>query len=155
MPLDRAWICSHIPHQGAMCLIDEVVDWSATDIHCRTASHRLKSNPLRTADLLRSECGIEYGAQAIAIHGALNVASPDAAPVAGMLASVRGVELYVDRLDDVEEALMVRARRTGGDATALLYEFSIAGRLQMLVAGRATIVLRPPTSTPAGVGSHA
>ena len=72
MHLDHAWIASHIPQQGAMCLIDQVLDWSATDIRCRTASHRLTSNPLRTADCLRSECGIEYAAQAIAIHGVLN-----------------------------------------------------------------------------------
>ena len=138
-----------------MCLIDEVLDWSATEIHCRTASHRLKSNPLRTADHLRSECGIEYGAQAIAIHGALNAASPGTAPVAGMLASVRGVALHVARLDDVEGALVVRAWRTGGDVTALLYEFSIAGNSKTLLAGRATIVLRPPASTPLDAGSHA
>jgi len=154
MPLDRAWICSHIPHQGAMCLIDEVLDWSATEIHCRTDSHRLHSNPLRTADYLRSECGIEYGAQAIAIHGALNVASPDAAPVAGMLASVRGVALHVARLDDVEGALTIRARRTGGDASALLYEFSIAGNARTLLEGRATIVLRPPAAMPVEARRH-
>jgi predicted hotdog family 3-hydroxylacyl-ACP dehydratase len=154
MQLDRAWICSHIPHQGAMCLIDEVLEWSATEISCRTDSHRLKSNPLRTADHLRSECGIEYGAQAIAIHGALSLASPDAAPVAGMLASARGVDLHVARLDDVEGALTVRARRTGGDASALLYEFSIAGNSKTLLAGRATIVLRPPVSPPAKARSH-
>ena len=137
-----------------MCLIDEVLEWSDTEIHCRTASHRLKSNPLRTADHLRSECGIEYAAQAIAIHGALNVASPGAAPVAGMLASVRGVELHVPRLDDIEGAMTVRAWRRGGDVTALLYEFSIAGGAKTLLAGRATIVLRPPASTPSGARSH-
>ena len=137
-----------------MCLIDEVLDWSESEIHCRTASHRLKSNPLRTADHLRSECGIEYAAQAIAIHGALNVTPAAPAPVAGMLASVRGVELHVPRLDDVEDALTVRAWRRGGDVTALLYEFSIAGGAKTLLAGRATIVLRPPASTPSGARSH-
>ena len=154
MSLDRAWICAHIPHQGAMCLIDEVVDWTDTDIHCRTASHRLKSNPLRTADRLRSECGIEYAAQAIAIHGALN-AAPAGTPVAGMLASVRDVSLHVARLDDLEEALVVRACRRGGDGTALLYDFSVAGGSRTLLAGRATIVLRPPAATSLGVGLRA
>ena len=74
MQLDRNWIASHIPHQEAMCLIDQVMEWTDKDILCRTASHRLKSNPLRTAGSLRSECGIEYGAQAIAIHRVLNAA---------------------------------------------------------------------------------
>ena len=152
MPLDRAWIGSHIPHQGAMCLIDEVVDWSDAEVHCRTASHRLKSNPLRTANCLRSECGIEYAAQAIAIHGALNVHPPGAAAVAGMLASVRDVAVRVARLDDLDEDLLVWARRRGGDLTALLYEFSIAAGARTLLAGRATIVLRPPAATSPVVG---
>ncbi len=137
-----------------MCLIDEVMDWSETEIRCRTASHRLKSNPLRTAGQLRSECGIEYAAQAMAIHGALNVAPAAQAPLAGMLASIRGVALHVPRLDDVEGAMTVRAWRRGGDATALLYEFSIDAGAKTLLAGRATIVLRPPASTPSGPRSQ-
>lgn len=154
MHLDHAWIASHIPHQGAMCLIDEVLDWSATEICCRTASHRQSSNPLRTVDRLRAECGIEYAAQAIAIHGVLNAASDGAAPVAGMLASVRGVRLHVSRLDDIDTDLVIRGARISGDATALLYDFSIARESKTLLAGRATIILRAPFLTPVSTGSH-
>ena len=137
-----------------MCLIDEVLDWNATDIRCRTASHRLSSNPLRTVDRLRSVCGIEYAAQAIAIHGALNALPHNASPLAGMLASVRGVTLDVNRLDDIDTDLAIRGARIGGDATALLYDFSIASESKMLLAGRATIVLRLPTVTHISAGSH-
>ena len=128
-----------------MCLIDEVMDWSATDILCRTASHRLASNPLRTADRLRAECGIEYAAQAIAIHGVLSAASHGASPGVGMLASVRGVILHVDRLDDIADDLEIRGTRISGDATALLYDFSIIRESTTLLSGRATILLRAPT----------
>jgi predicted hotdog family 3-hydroxylacyl-ACP dehydratase len=148
MHLDHTWIASHIPHQGAMCLIDEVLDWSATDIRCRTASHRLMSNPLRTGDRLRAECGIEYVAQAIAIHGVLNAAPHSASAVAGMLASVRGVTLHVNRLDDIDAGLVIRGTRIGGDATAQMYDFSVACELKALLSGRATIVLRGPAVTP-------
>ena len=154
MRLDHAWIASHIPHQGAMCLIDEVLDWSATDICCRTTSHRSSSNPLRTVDSLRSECGIEYAAQAIAIHGALSAAPHRAAPVAGMLASVRGVALHVSRLDDIDADLIIRGARVGGNANALMYDFLITATATPLLAGRVTIVLRNPSPEPAGVGSH-
>ena len=130
-----------------MCLIDEVLDWSATDIRCRTASHRLSSNPLRTGDRLRAECGIEYVAQAIAIHGVLNAAPHGASAVAGMLASVRGLTLHVNRLDDIDADLVIRGIRIGGDSTALLYDFSIACKLKTLLTGRATIVLRGPSVT--------
>lgn len=137
-----------------MCLIDEVLDWSATEIRCRTGSHRLSSNPLRTVDRLRAECGIEYAAQAIAIHGVLNAVPHGASPVAGMLASVRGVTLHVNRLDDIDADLVIQGARISGDATALLYDFSIAWESKTLLAGRATIVLRRPSITPTSAGSH-
>src|SRR5215470_11498861 len=110
MSLGRAWIAAHIPHQGAMCLIDEVTAWTDTEIDCRTDTHRLESNPLRTGDRLRSECGIEYAAQAIAIHGALSAPSARAG-AAGMLASAREVVSHVARLDDVDGHLRIQATR--------------------------------------------
>jgi predicted hotdog family 3-hydroxylacyl-ACP dehydratase len=128
-----------------MCLIDAVRAWSDTQIECTTATHRLKSNPLRTGDRLRSECGIEYAAQAIAIHGVLS-APPGRALAAGMLASARDVVSQVARLDDIDGDLLIQATRISGDATALLYAFSISGGLMTLQAGRATIVLRPPST---------
>jgi predicted hotdog family 3-hydroxylacyl-ACP dehydratase len=127
-------------------LLDEVLEWNVTEIMCRTGSHRLSSNPLRTAGHLKALCAIEYAAQAIAVHGAVNSSLHGARP--GMLASVRAVDLHVDRLDDVEGDLMVRALRIGGDETALLYEFGVSGRQRMLASGRGTIILRPSGSTP-------
>ena len=138
-----------------MCLIDEVLAWTEKDICCRTASHRLKSNPLRTAGRLRSECGIEYAAQAIAIHSVLSGAPLGASPVSGMLVSARGVKLHVDYLDDIEDDLVVRATRIAGDVTALLYDFSIDRTSGTLLAGRASIVLRGPTMASSSTGSHA
>lgn len=137
-----------------MCLIDEVLAWTETDIHCRTASHRLKSNPLRTAGRLRSECGIEYAAQAIAIHSVLSAAPLGTAAVAGMLVSARGVMLHVDHLDDIDDDLVVRACRVAGDATALMYDFSIDRIAKTLMSGRASIVLRGPAAASARAGSH-
>ncbi len=137
-----------------MCLIDEVLDWSATEIRCATGSHRLTSNPLRTEDRLRSECGIEYAAQVIAIHGVLNSTPRDAQPVAGMLVGVRRVTLHVRRLDDIEGDLVVRGVQISGDATAQLYDFSIAAANRTLLAGQATIVLRLPAAAPAPAGAR-
>ena len=123
-----------------MCLLDEVLEWNGTEIRCRSATHRLASNPLRTRDHLRALCAIEYAAQAIAVHGAVNAPSPAAG--AGMLVSVRAVELGTDRLDDIAADLIVSAARIGGDDTALLYSFSVSAHQQLLASGRATIVLR-------------
>ena len=152
MPLDRHWIEQHIPHKGRMCLLDEVLSWDARHIRCRSASHRTADNPLRAHGRLGAACGIEYAAQAMAVHGALVAAS---APLAsamstsvrgsagtiGYLASVRNVALYVTRLDDLEADLIALAERVTGDGRTVLYEFSVWGAEQQLLSGRARIVL--------------
>jgi len=152
MPLDRQWIEQHIPHKGRMCLLDEVLSWDATRIRCRSASHRARDNPLRSYGRLGAACGIEYAAQAMAVHGALMAASaPLASTVAtsvrgslgavlGYLASVRNVVLYVPRLDDLESDLIAAAQRITGDGRTVLYEFSVSSALQVLLSGRASIV---------------
>ena len=73
MPLDRQWIERHIPHQGTMCLLDEVLTWNTQRVQCRSSTHRNRANPLRAHDRLGAVCGIEYAAQAMAVHGALIV----------------------------------------------------------------------------------
>jgi predicted hotdog family 3-hydroxylacyl-ACP dehydratase len=44
--LDHAAIAARIPHQGNMCLLDTVVDWSETAISCSASSHR---DPVQSA----------------------------------------------------------------------------------------------------------
>ncbi|MEO8716946.1 MAG: hydroxymyristoyl-ACP dehydratase [Burkholderiales bacterium] len=140
MRVGRDWIAAHIPHQGAMCLLDEVIEWDARHIVCRASSHRDPGNPLRVAGALPAACGIEYGAQAMAVHGALLDAH--GAPLGrGFLASVRSVRLRALRLDDVAGPLQVSAARLGGEDDHVLYEFSIAGDAGELVGGRAAVVL--------------
>lgn len=138
--LDHAWIAAHIPHQGDMCLLDAVVDWSENAISCRAISHTDPANPLRAADRLGAATGIEYAAQAMAIHGAL-LAGQDDAPRQGYLTSVRSVTLHVDRLDDLSGPLDVQAERLSGDANNILYQFSVGHAGRCLIEGRAAVVL--------------
>ena len=152
MPLDHEWIEQHIAHKGRMCLLDEVLSWDAVRIRCRSGSHRARDNPLRAHGRLGAACGIEYAAQAMAVHGALVAASaPLASTVStkvrssigaavGYLASVRNVALHVARLDDLETDLIAAAERITGDGRTVLYEFSVWGALQLLLSGRASIV---------------
>ena len=64
--LSRAHILELIPHQGTMCLLDEVTEWSERAITCRTRSHLTPDNPLRRDGRVSGLCGIEYGLQAAA-----------------------------------------------------------------------------------------
>jgi predicted hotdog family 3-hydroxylacyl-ACP dehydratase len=138
--LDRAWIAAHIPHQGGMCLLDSVVDWSPERIRCASASHRGLDNPLRDNNRLGVACGIEYAAQAMAVHGAL-LAGNDDVPRQGFLASVRNVEFGVARLDDIAADLDVEAERLSGDDNNILYGFSVRADGKLLLAGRAAVIL--------------
>jgi predicted hotdog family 3-hydroxylacyl-ACP dehydratase len=140
MPLDHAWLLAHLPHQGSMCLLDAVTDWDAQHIRCTASSHRHADNPLRAHDRLGAACGIEYAAQAMAAHGAL-LAAADNPPRAGYLASVRGVELQVARLDDIAADLEVEAERLSGDDNTILYGFRVSAVGCELLSGRATVVL--------------
>ena len=79
----------------------------------------------------------------MALHGVLSAAE-GAAPRAGFLASVRGVQLLVPRLDDVPSTLQVAAYRLAGDARQARYRFelhSAAGAL--LAAGRVEPKIEP------------
>ena len=140
MILDRAWIAAHIPHQGSMCLLDAVESWNETGIVCRASSHRLLDNPLRTDGSLGIANGIEYAAQAMAVHGAL-LASSDETPEAGFLTSVRDVQWHRTRLDDIASDLTIRAERLSGNENTILYRFGIHAEEFVLLSGRASVML--------------
>jgi predicted hotdog family 3-hydroxylacyl-ACP dehydratase len=138
--LDRAWIAAHIPHQGSMCLLDQVVEWSPERIRCASSSHRAADNPLRDNHRLGIACGIEYAAQAMAVHGAL-LAGHDDRPRQGFLASARSVEFRIDRLDDIAADLDIVAERLSGDDNNVLYGFTVQADGQVLLTGRAAVIL--------------
>ena len=143
MKLDQAWIAAHIPHQGTMCLLDAVEQWDAEAIVCRASSHRRSDNPLRAADRLGIANGIEFAAQAMAVHGAL-LAADDAAPTVGFLTSVREVQWQRPRLDDIPSDLMVHAQRISGSANSLLYQFELRADEAVVLRGRASVMLKAP-----------
>jgi len=138
--LDRDWIAARIPHQGSMCLLDAVVEWSESAIRCTASSHRLADNPLRAEGRLGIVAGIEYAAQAMAVHGAL-LAPPKGQPRQGYLASVRNVDLLAERLDDQADDLDIAAERLAGDGNNILYQFSVRAGERLLLTGRAAVIL--------------
>jgi predicted hotdog family 3-hydroxylacyl-ACP dehydratase len=146
LPLSHAWIAAHIPHSGAMCLLDEVTAWDAEHVQCTATSHRDPHNPLRSGGLsgtqgrLAAVCGVEYAAQAMAVHGALLNASGDR-PRVGFLTSVRDVEPRVERLDTIEGPLLVEAERLSGNDNNILYRFALKSGDRLLLTGRATVML--------------
>ena len=152
--LDRAAIAARIPHQGSMCLLDAVSEWDDTRIVCRAGSHRDPANPLRADGRLGAANGIEYAAQAMAMHGAL-LAGSEAAPRQGFLTSVRSVALHVTRLDDLPGELEIHAERLSGDGNTVLYAFALQHAATCLLAGRATVILDAEARAPVFSGQPA
>ncbi|HEX6634168.1 MAG TPA: 3-hydroxylacyl-ACP dehydratase [Usitatibacter sp.] len=136
----REWLASHLPHRGAMSLLDEVLAWDGARLHARATSHGSTGHPLRREGRLPIACAIEYGAQAAAAHGAL-LAAGTAPESAGFLASARGVTFHAARLDDIADPLDIEVERAGEGAGAVLYAFRVSAAGRTLAEGRVAIVL--------------
>jgi predicted hotdog family 3-hydroxylacyl-ACP dehydratase len=156
LSLEHGEIARRIPHQGTMCLLDRVTAWDSSQINCEATTHRAAANPLRAHGRLGAACGIEYAAQAMAVHGALVceaaasaqeacTADGNASPI-GYLVSVRGVTLHVERLDDIDSALAIWAERMSGDTSSILYAFTVHAGPALLLSGRAVVMLDAPST---------
>lgn len=147
-PLDHLWIAAHIPHQYSMCLLDHVVMWDEQRILCLAHSHRLPDNPLRSRDQLSSACGIEYAAQAMAVHGAVCAPAHSDRPRTGFLVSVRSTNLHVARLDNIDTALDITATCIHSSAGNILYQFTVHAAGKLLLDGRAAVMLSADNALP-------
>lgn len=148
MKIDRTWIAAHIPHQGTMCLLDHVVSWDHERLIAVANNHAEPDHPLRAHGRLSTAIGIEYAAQAMAVHSALiaaekNNAADTKRPQAGFLASVRSVTCHVPRLDDLAEALQIEVVCIHGESNGILYQFTVSGNdtKKPLLDGRAAVII--------------
>jgi predicted hotdog family 3-hydroxylacyl-ACP dehydratase len=142
MPLNSEDIEALIPHSGAMSLLSQVVNWDKDGITCMANSHRSLDNPLKNEGSLSSACGIEYAAQAMAVHGALSGTERNKEPRPGFIALVKNLRLGVARLDDIESDMTIKANLLISDQDSFIYEFIILAESRELVSGRVTIFIR-------------
>ena len=133
-------IAALIPHSGTMSLLDGVERWDATHIRCVSRTHHDRANPLRSGDRLPAVCGIEYAAQAMAVHGGLSGAI-GGKPRSGYLVSLRDVNCLRSLLDDLDGDLVVDAAQLMGDQGRVIYQFTLSVGDVEVLSGRATVVL--------------
>ena len=138
--IEREEIARLIPHAGAMCLLDRVLHWDAASIRCVTRRHRDADNPLRSHGRLGALSGVEFAAQAMALHGRLSGDSA-AAPRHGLLVSLRQVACRCERLDDIDGEIVVEAERLAGGESDALYRFALSSGDLELLSGRAAVML--------------
>lgn len=140
--LGRDTIAALIPHQGAMCLLERVIEWDRDRIVLSTTTHRAADNPLRLDGRLRAVHLCEYGAQAMAVHGGLSAQADGRVAQPGFLVSLRDVKLNVDYIDDLPGELLVSAHRLLENPGSWQYSFEAKHGDTVLASGRAAIIAR-------------
>jgi len=133
-------IAALIPHTGAMCLLDEVNFWDSTNIKCVTNSHLNIKNPLRYNNELPVYALIEYGAQAMAVHGGLLAKSSGKTLSEGYLAALRDIRINIESIEFIKSVLVVEAVQKMASGGNMIYSFSISSDNELLLSGRATVV---------------
>ena len=124
-----------------MCLLERIVEWDDSRIVLETTTHRSPDNPLRANQKLRAIHLCEYGAQAMAVHGALKSAGRSPS---GMLVSLRSATFTRDYVDDLPGALRVEAVCLQASESSQQYSFRVSHADEVIAAGRAAVVLTPP-----------
>ncbi|WP_342777371.1 phosphotransferase [Luteibacter pinisoli] len=130
-----------VPHAGDMCLLDGVMAFDNDSIHAISTTHTLPTHPLRGHSGLHAIHLAEYGAQATAVHGALRAKATGATePRPGMLVSLRGVKLAVDRVDTLDGRLDVYADCLLVDVGGAQYTFRIEHDGREIASGRVAVI---------------
>lgn len=140
--IGREQILAVIPHQGAMCLWDEVVAWDAQRISLRAHNHRDPAHPLCARGRLHAVHLCEYGAQAMAVHGGLRARERGERAKPGLLVALRAVQLHVARIDDLPDALQCEAEALVESDSSWQYAFRITHAGLALAEGRAAVMLQ-------------
>jgi predicted hotdog family 3-hydroxylacyl-ACP dehydratase len=132
---------SLIPHAGTMCLLDAVQAWDANTIHAISAGHVRIDHPLRGEQGLHAVHLAEYGAQAMAVHGALLARARGIEGVrSGRLVSLRDVRLFEEYVDRLDGHLDVHAECLYADDGGAQYAFHVEHRGRLLASGRAAVI---------------
>lgn len=127
-----------------MCLLDALVEWDDTTIHAVSESHMRVDHPLRHELGLHAVHLAEYGAQAMAVHGALLAQQKgEEAARDGQLVSLRDVRLEVEFVDEGSAHLDVYAERLYADSGGAQYAFRVLQAGHLLASGRAAVIYTP------------
>ncbi|OQW95214.1 MAG: hypothetical protein BWK79_03230 [Beggiatoa sp. IS2] len=129
---------SLLPHHGNMCLLENIVSWDQQHILMNSQSHRHPLNPLRKNGKLSAIHALEYGMQAIAIHGSLLY--PQQTATIHYLAALREVKLYITRLDTVDTLLNIEAYCLLHQGDNSIYTLKVSSLNKIIATAQVTIV---------------
>jgi predicted hotdog family 3-hydroxylacyl-ACP dehydratase len=138
--LTKSHINSLILHSDSMALIDHVIFWNTNTLHAESTYPDPLLHPLALEGRLSLFCLAEYGAQAMAIHGALTSGEVQKE---GYLVALREVVPHVVELPENSGApLSITAEALHRDTASSSYRFTIKVGEQMLLEGQAMVVVK-------------
>ena len=131
-----------LPHSGNMSLLHEVIQADDNSLTALATSHLDIDNPLRLNGKIATVNGIEYAAQAMAVHGSLLSDTPQA----GYIATVRNIEIKVPYLPETKShetktPLVIEVQQLMSNDNGFTYQFHISCQQQSLISGKITVFL--------------
>ena len=136
--LDHVGIASRLPHAGHMCLLDRLQHWDERSIRCSAVSHRDADNPLCESGGLATLAGIEYAAQAAALHGTL--IRDDLRPRSGVLAALKNVSATRPWLHELTDEVIVEATLLHSDPAGGIFDFAVFAGAECVLCGQFTLM---------------
>ncbi|MCY7389231.1 MAG: 3-hydroxylacyl-ACP dehydratase, partial [Burkholderiales bacterium] len=119
-------------------LLDRVLQWDAHAIRCSATSHRDPDNPLREAGGLATLAGIEYAAQAVAVHGSL--LRNETVPRNGVLGALKNVTESQQWLHEIAGDIVVEANLLHSDPAGGIFSFAVLAGDTRLLSGQFTLM---------------
>lgn len=139
-PIEFKTLSTLIPHTDNMCLWETVISYDELHISCQTKRHLDPQHPLKINGKLFKSQLIEFGAQAIAIHGGLLGKNNAGKPRMGYLASVKNIQYGT--LNQDTACLTVVAEALIMNENSKMYQFTLQDAdSKMMCQGRILVIL--------------
>lgn len=141
--LNHQEIEQRLPHAGKMSLLDKVTHADLLTLSASAVSHLNSDNPLRFNNKLSSINGIEYAAQAMAVHGFLlsELKQTEASTQTGYIATVRNIDIFTPFFPETESVIKIEVEQLMSDMNGFTYQFHIGDEKKVLISGKITVFL--------------
>jgi predicted hotdog family 3-hydroxylacyl-ACP dehydratase len=126
-----------LPHAGKMSLLNKIIIVDKYTLTAQAKNHLEPHNPLSIKGKINSINGIEYAAQAMALHGSLLSAKVSV----GYIASIRNIELKSPFFPKINEPLQIHVVKLMGNKTGFTYQFDVQCQQIELISGKITVFL--------------
>lgn len=144
--VEKSELAALLPHANGMVLLDTVRAWDGESIECLALSHVSADNPLAIDGRVSVYAGVEYAAQAMALHNALLAsqrASSEKAehPRQGVVAVVSKLKSSIGFLSDCADQLQIKVALVESAGDSSMYDFELLQNETLCLSGRLLVLL--------------